>query len=145
MQRYVFMPGIPASSRKAISKIRLSSHKLQIECGGYTNTVRTERTCPVSQSSIVEDEYHYIRVCPLYSELRLKYIQSYYFVRPSMWKLILLLSNTDNYEHTRKVLDESNTAQGQLHNLMGVYLCVFICIVCNCCYVYSHKCHLAFG
>jgi hypothetical protein len=94
MQRYLCMPGIEASSRKAISKIRLSSHKLQIECGRYTKTVRSERSCPVCQSGIVEDEYHYLLVCPLYSELRLKFIKPYYFVRPSMWKLILLLSNT---------------------------------------------------
>jgi hypothetical protein len=94
IQRHLCMQSNPASSRKAITKIRLSSHKLQIECGRYTKTVKTERICPVCQSSIIEDEYHYILVCPLYSELRLKYIQSYYFVRPSMWKLILMLSNT---------------------------------------------------
>jgi hypothetical protein len=114
IQRYLCMPGIPSSSRKAISKIRLSSYKLQIECGRYTKTVKTERTCPVCQSSIIEDEYHYIHVCPLYSELRLKYIKSYYFVRPSMWKLILLLSNTS--QTTMCILGKFFTIATQLRD-----------------------------
>jgi hypothetical protein len=130
MQRYLCMPGIPASSRKTISKISSSSHKLQIERGRYT-----DRTCPVCQSSRVEDEYHYIRVCPLYSEVRLKYIQSYYFVRPSI--TLTIQYKSDNYVQSRKVFDKSITAEGQLHNLMCVYLCVCICIVCNCCCMYS--------
>jgi hypothetical protein len=52
---------------------------------------------------------------------------------------------SDNYVQSRKVLDDSNTAQGQLHNLMCVCLCVCIFIVCNCCYMYSPMGHLAFG
>jgi hypothetical protein len=83
-------------------------------------------TC-VSASSIVEDEYHHIRVCPLYSELGLKYIKSYYVGRPSI--TLTIKYKSDNYVQSRKVLAESNTAQGQLHNLVFVYLCVCIYVV----------------
>jgi hypothetical protein len=128
MHRYLCMPGNPASSRTAILKIRLSSHKLQIECGRYTKTVRTERTCPVCQSSTIEDEHHYILVCPIYSELRLKFIKAYYCVRPSMWKLILLLFNTS--QKTMCNLGKLLTKAIQLRDSFTTW--------CVCMYVYVY-------
>jgi hypothetical protein len=77
---------IPVRFQKCISRIRLSSHQLAIETGRYTNTIRKNRCCRVCVNTI-EDEYHFILVCPLFAELRRKFIKEYYYKRPSMFKV----------------------------------------------------------
>jgi hypothetical protein len=56
--------------RKALSKLRLSDHKLQIEVGRHTKTPLEERTCKMCSSDMVEDEVHFLCNCNLYVELR---------------------------------------------------------------------------
>ena len=87
---------IPVKFQRCISKIRLSSHQLAIEAGRYSNTIRRDRCCRLCVNSI-EDEYHFILVCPLFTELRRKFIKEYYYKRPSMFKLIQLF-NTENFK-----------------------------------------------
>ena len=43
---------------------------------------------------LIEDEFHCILVCPMYSSFR-HYIQKYYTSRPSMFKFIELLNNNN--------------------------------------------------
>ena len=40
----------------------------------------------------VEDEYHFILKCPFYTNLRHLYIETYYSSKPSIFKLVQLLS-----------------------------------------------------
>ena len=56
--------------RNAITKIRCSSHPLEIERGGYTKpkTPRSNRLC--SRCKVIEDERHFILDCTLYKEER---------------------------------------------------------------------------
>ena len=50
--------------RQAVSKLRISGHKLQIELGGYhkASLELRERKCPFCPNE-VEDEYHFIAEC----------------------------------------------------------------------------------
>ena len=41
-----------------IAKFRLSSHKLPIETGRYTNILREERLCKKCNSNSIGDEFH---------------------------------------------------------------------------------------
>jgi hypothetical protein len=59
------------TSAKCITKIRLSSHKLAIEQGRYNKTNRNRRTCKLCINEI-EDEMHFILLCPSYVNLRKK-------------------------------------------------------------------------
>ncbi len=59
--------------RVALSRFRCSSHDLFVETGRYSNINRQERLCQVCDLNDVEDEYHFLLVCPLYSDLRRKY------------------------------------------------------------------------
>lgn len=93
LQAYLSKP-IPIKYKKAIVRLRLSSHCLLIESGRHRNIPRQLRTCPVCRNDI-EDEYHFILVCPLYYDLRYKYIKSYFRLNPSVFKLINLLSSTN--------------------------------------------------
>jgi len=42
--------------------------------------------------SEIEDEFHFILKCPKYKQLRYIYIKKYYWQRPSVFKLVQLLS-----------------------------------------------------
>lgn len=52
--------------RKILSKFRVSAHDLQIERGRYVNKASEDRTCTCDNKS-VEDEIHFLMVCPHYS------------------------------------------------------------------------------
>ena len=59
------------SDRVAMSKFRLSNHDLMIEKGRHQNPkIDVERrTCPFCPTQ-VEDEYHFLLMCPTYVPLR---------------------------------------------------------------------------
>ena len=74
--QYYLRKSIPDNLLCFLSKFRLSSHTLAIEQGRYRRIERENRVC--SFCNLVEDEYHFILVCPLYNDLRSQYIKSYY-------------------------------------------------------------------
>ena len=89
--------------RVALSKLRVSSHRLECEAVRWAKPVRVaydERKCRVC--NILEDEFHFIFECPVYSDLRKLYIDKYYINRPSMFKLIELF-NTDRKKQIRNL------------------------------------------
>ena len=57
------------SSRNAISKLRLSAHRLNIEVGRHRKIPLLERTCEHCPNEI-EDEFHFIMVCKEHSTER---------------------------------------------------------------------------
>ena len=81
---------------KAICKLRMSSHRLAIESGRW---VRPNRI-PIAERKflycdLLEDEFHFVLECNSYNELRKKYIPRYFWMRPSMFKLVELLNTTN--------------------------------------------------
>lgn len=81
--------------RNILSKLRLSSHSLAIETGRHTGISRNDRKCTLCNLNEIEDEYHFIIICPFYSEIRKEYISKYYVNKPSMHKFIELLNCTN--------------------------------------------------
>ena len=63
-----------------------------IETGRFYNIERNMHTCNVCYENLIEDEYHFILVCKQYDNIRKIYIKSYYWRRPSSFKLVQLLS-----------------------------------------------------
>ena len=57
--------------RKALTRFRISAHKLQIERGRYTVpfTPANERFC-IHCKDKIEDEYHFLMECSLYDDGR---------------------------------------------------------------------------
>lgn len=78
--------------RNALSRLRLSSHGLQIETGRHSGIARENRKCILCDKNDIEDEFHFVLICPCYHELRLLYIKNYYRNNPSMFKFIELLN-----------------------------------------------------
>ena len=89
---------LPINKRAALSRLRLSSHKLLIETGRYSNRrlERNERKCTFCDMNDLEDEYHFVLVCPLYADLRQKYIKKYFYKKRSVHKFIELMSTKNN-------------------------------------------------
>ena len=79
------------------------SHRLEIEAGRWVRPNRVavdERKCTFCQT--IEDEYHFVIECALYSQLRKQYIPRYFWNRPSMFKFTELI-NTTNVNTVRKL------------------------------------------
>ena len=86
------------SHRRAMSKLRLSSHRLMIERGRWLKIIPENRLCTVCH--VIEDEFHVICICPRYTDIRNAFIKPYYTTRPSMIKFSQLL-NTENVKEMR--------------------------------------------
>ena len=86
---------LPKNYRIVLSKLRLSSHRLSIETGrhGSNRLDRHERVCNLCTRADIEDEFHFVLICPIYLHLRKKYIKIYCHVRPSMYKFVELLNS----------------------------------------------------
>ena len=84
---------LPSKLRINISKLRLSAHQLRIETCRYARNrlERALRLCTLCDISDIEDEYHFVLVCPVYDSIRKKYISSFYYKRPNVFKFITLM------------------------------------------------------
>ena len=82
--------------RISFTRLRVSAHRLRIETGRWARPYSTplqERTC--LNCNVLEDEYHFVIECPLYIDLRIKYVPCYYRRRPNMQKFVELINLTD--------------------------------------------------
>ena len=80
--------------RIALSRLRTSSHRLEIEAGRWSRPVRkpiAERLCFLCNT--LEDEFHFILECPVYSDFRSQYIKKKFWKRPNMLKFIELMTS----------------------------------------------------
>jgi hypothetical protein len=82
--------------KNALARFRTSSHRLNIEIGRYNNVPRDQRVCLSCNMNILENEYHFLLVCPKYRELRRKYLKNYYCHWPTLTKFKNLMSSTSN-------------------------------------------------
>ena len=85
------------------TRLRLSLHPLRIQTGRYNNNnnnriERSERYCVFCNNNDIEDEYHFICLCPLYNHIRKKYILRKYYVNPSVYKFHALLQSCNREE-----------------------------------------------
>ena len=62
--------------RHILAKLRLSSHKLNIEIGRHNKIDRQDRKCIRCNSNDIEDEFHFVLVCPDYINLRMLIFQN---------------------------------------------------------------------
>ena len=129
---------------KYLTMFTLSSHSLGIETGRYQGVLNVNTVCKFCQNDI-EDEFHFILKCPTYQNFRSKYIKSYFRTRPSVFKLVQLLS-TENVKELCNLGKFLINAYKLRENLISVfqaspinltiflyyYLCNIYTIVINC-------------
>ena len=84
-----------ASHLTAFARLVTSSHRLRVETGRWDKPVATEykdRKCQLCNSGDIEDEYHFVLKCPVYSSIRRRCIPRQYWYRPNMMKFQNLFS-----------------------------------------------------
>ena len=68
-----YLQCLPLPSRSKFCKLRISSHRLGIETGRFTNTPKEDRLCHTCSSNsikLVDDEFHAVMVCSKYVTVR---------------------------------------------------------------------------
>ena len=83
---------IDKKHKLALTRFRTSSHSLMTETGRYENTPREQRICQFCNMGKINDEYHFLLVCPNYRDLRRKFFKPYFCHRPTLMKFETLLS-----------------------------------------------------
>ena len=74
-----------------LTKLRSGTLKLNIELGRYNNTPRESRLCLCCNMNVVENEYHFVLVCPAYRSVRTHFLPTYYCSWSNIYKLEHLL------------------------------------------------------
>ena len=113
-----------SANRKDLVKIRISNHKLMIETGRYNQTSRNDRLCPICNSGIIEDEFHFLFHCPKYSIPREKFynqIQQNFvdFNQLSYTELIIKLMNSQNFSVNSHLLKFVSLCNDLRNNLLS--------------------------
>ena len=105
--------------RKMFTKLRTSSHLLEIEHGRHLGRLVQNRLCAVC--GVVEDESHFIMVCPLYIDLRNEFLTKIDSMFPmlnqfsSYDKFIFLMGFADSSVHclfSKFIYDAFNVRSG---------------------------------
>ena len=75
-----------------MASFRGSSHNLMIETGRY-HISREFRSCPYCEC-IVEEDCHFLFVCPLYNNIRIQYIDTNFLNPPNSDRLNALMASS---------------------------------------------------
>ena len=70
-----------SNERKELAKFQIRNHKLMIEIGTYDHISREDRVCPTCGSNQIEDEIHFVFICPKYSTLRDEFLLLTFFAK----------------------------------------------------------------
>ena len=68
IENYVTM--FSRSVRAGFTKLRISAHNLMIEKGRHLKMQAHDRVCKLCDLNVIEDEFHFMMICPFYSTLR---------------------------------------------------------------------------
>ena len=72
----------------------MSSHRLKVETGRWQKPTAipfNERKCTLCLK--LEDEFHFLLECPLFKDLRKKYVKKYYCKNTNMLTIIELITS----------------------------------------------------
>ena len=75
-------------------------HRVAIETGIWAKPI-SKPICERVWFSckLIEDEFHFILECNIYTDLRQQCIRKYYRERPNMFKLVQLLTESENKKY----------------------------------------------
>jgi hypothetical protein len=85
--------------RYDFTRLRVSAHRLNIETGRWhkpNKIPRNERKCIFC--NCLEDEFHFLLECSLYTDIRKRFLKPYYWKHPNILKLISLMNTTNKDE-----------------------------------------------
>ena len=99
--------------RCTLAKLRVSAHNLKIETGRFSKnkTPRDERFCPYCKTLnifTVEDEVHFLLICPLFNEDRQKFLEGIHTAFPptaslNNFNMYIWLMSQEDYNTTKRL------------------------------------------
>jgi len=91
---------LPRGLRFYFCRLRLSVHPLRMQTGRYDRprTEPEDRYCLCCDLRDLEDEYHFVCICPCYMAIRKKYLRKDLYDNPSMFKFINYLNSQNKIE-----------------------------------------------
>ena len=85
---------LPSNLVYPFLRFRTLNHKLPIQSGRKSHIPRNERLCPKCNMQDIGDEFHYVLVCPYFTEMRKKYIALKYYQKPNTIKFLYLFCDS---------------------------------------------------
>ena len=80
-QNYVHM-NLTQQQRSILAQLRIGILPLFVETGRFTNIKKEDRICTLCTDNCIEDEIHFTLVCPLYTDVRNRFLQEIYPFQP---------------------------------------------------------------
>ena len=80
--------------RVSLSRLRCSAHNLLIEDGRYRNIEGNMRLCQFCNMNLMENEFHFLLICPAFRTLRAACLPAYYCSWPTITKFIQLMTDS---------------------------------------------------
>ena len=77
---------------------------LAVEEGRAQGLEFEDRICKVCGSTEIEDEYHFVCICPLYQNLRSTYLPRWAYIFPTPEKYYSLMASNNNQDILKLVL-----------------------------------------
>ena len=90
---YITVIDIP-KFRKALACFRSSFHNLMIEKGRHYQLPREFRNC-IYCECYLEDEFHFLLQCPLYENIRVRYIPQHYICTRDIFSFINIMTSNN--------------------------------------------------
>ena len=81
--------------RRQTVKFRISDHLLMIEKGRHHGMLNEDRICKQCDIDCVEDELHFLLVCPKCKDLREQYLPKYHISNPNLRKFVDILHSNN--------------------------------------------------
>ena len=111
-----YLEVLNSKERNVLCRFRCSGHNLMIKKGRHLNIERSLRLCEFCNSNVIEDEYHFLLVCPFYRDLRRKYFKNYYFPWPNVHKFNLIMQT-----RSPTIVKFNRIDENRLYNGSNVY------------------------
>ena len=99
-KRSYYLNKLPNHLCKSLIKFYTRNHRLPVETGRWRNIPYNDRKC--MNCGEVGDEFHFLFSCPIFHELRGKYLDKFVRTRPNMQKFIALI-NSNNVDKLKNL------------------------------------------
>jgi len=115
--------------RHAYAQLRSVFYELEIEKGRYNNTPIADRLCKICNLDQVENELHFILICPMFDDLRRRYIVIDSISTPTVDNFYVLMSNRNEQVVKHLASYKYNSLQRRrefltLKHFTSVYYCM---------------------
>ena len=83
--------------RKCIAKLRCGVLEIKVNEGRKEKVPYSQRLCTFCDKNVIDDEYHFMLICPFHDDLRKQFIPRFYYIYPNFQRFNFLLSTNSKH------------------------------------------------